>query len=358
MSETPTLHSLALADQEVTDDGLSKPFAVLHTGTFKRSDFGELKVTEADLDKAVENFNALTHDEQGNPEAPIDYDHSFSRGQGSESAGWIKRLYREDDKLLAQVKWTPTAESKIRERSLRYISPEFTTGWKDQGGKDKGFALLAAGLTSRPFLKSLPPVALSDEVAADLADNARRLADAAGIDLASGGAQAARKTPPMADEPKTVTLSEAEVTTLRETASQVATLSEKVTALEESRDQAVTALNETKSELRKEQVDKLLGQARREGRIDASDETTVKWHERADKFGLDTVKDLLAEFVADTIPMTERGQGFDKPGVVTAPEGVDQDDYVTDRKITALMSEKGIDYSAAFDIVTAQEAGV
>lgn len=356
-----SLHSLVFADQPNAEDGLSAPFAVLHTGTFKRGDFGELKVTEADLDRAVENFASLTHDEQGNPEAPIDEDHAFSKGQKAPAKGWIKSLAREGDKLLARVKWTPEAADAIRSGAYRYISPEFTPTWKDQQGADKGFALLAAGLTNRPFLKSLPPVALSDEVASDLREHAQRWLDAAGPEAGGDPAQHARKTPAMADEPTTIALSEAEVTQLREAASQVATLTEKVTALEESRDQAVTALNDTKAELRKEQVDKLLGQARREGRIDAADETTAKWHERADKHGVEFVKDLLNEFPAESIPMTERGQGFDKP-LDKAPDGVDADDYALNKRVEARMAEKSISFTEAFnqiaDEVAAEEARV
>lgn len=154
------MHSLYLAEPNEVD-GVSAPFEVLRAGSFERAG-EEIEITEADLDQMVANFEAMR--ERGADELPVDFDHSFAEGGESKAAGWIKALVRKGASLFARVKWTTAASQQIRDEEYRYISAEFHPDWTDEFGEAHGFTLLAAGLTNRPFLRGMTPVALSDEI--------------------------------------------------------------------------------------------------------------------------------------------------------------------------------------------------
>lgn len=364
MTEPISFHTLALATPSLADDQLSEPFAVLYTGEFRHGG-REIPVSLADLDNAVKVFDAQ---KAAGYEPSIDWEHSFASGGTSKAAGWIKELWREGKKLMARVKWTPQAREEIANETFRYLSPEFSSELADESGKGLGFGLLAAGLTNRPHLRALGAVALSEEVNAAVGadalatDHLSAMREALreeleALDLAPGEVEnAGRKTAHMADE-NTVTLTEDQHKTLVESASQVEALTEKVEALSE----AITASNDAREkveqELRAERLTACLSQARREGRIDASDETTEKWTERADKLGLDTVKELLSEMPAETIPMSERGHGQDKPETATAPEGVRPEYFAAHERALQIAKDRDISYEQAASIAFQEVVG-
>lgn len=361
MTEPLSFHTLALATPSLADDQLSEPFAVLYTGEFRHGD-STFKVSEADLDHAVEQFKAQ---QQAGYEPSIDWEHSFAEGGTSRAAGWIKELWREGKQLMARAKWTPEARKQIASEEYRFFSPEFSTNAHDEHGKPKGFSLLAGGLTNRPHLKALGAVALSEDARAAMGGDVPTLdairaafkEELAALGLAPGEVESARrKTAHMADE-KTVTLTEDQHKTLVESASQVEALTEKVEALSE----AITASNDAREkveqELRTERLTACLSQARREGRIDASEETTQKWTERADKLGLDTVKELLSEMPAETIPMSERGHGQDKPETATAPEGVRPEYFAAHERALQIAKDRDISYEQAASIAFQEVVG-
>lgn len=149
----------------------SEPFAILEAGTFHRR--GEpVTITESDLDRAVVNFEARRAD------VPVDYDHSFQQGRGSQAAGWIEGLFRQGSKLLARVKWTARAREQIAAGEYRYVSAEFNTVGPDEFGGRHGFTVQAAGLTNRPFLRGLGGVCFGEiPEAPDRPDLERLLAE-------------------------------------------------------------------------------------------------------------------------------------------------------------------------------------
>lgn len=66
--------------------------------------------------------------------------------------------------LWAEIRWTEKALEYIRNEEFRYISPEFDLEFTDEGtGNIIGAALLAIGLTNRPFLKGMAPVEIPPE---------------------------------------------------------------------------------------------------------------------------------------------------------------------------------------------------
>lgn len=142
----------------------SECFEVLRAGSFKHPNFGEIEVSGSDLDQALANFTAMR---ARGAAIPVDYDHSFRRKGDSRAAGWMESLTRSGDRLLAKVKWTKDAAQAIRAREYRFFSPEFQEDFKNETGDSQGFTLLAGGLTNRPFLKGMEPVALSEAITED-----------------------------------------------------------------------------------------------------------------------------------------------------------------------------------------------
>lgn len=141
-------------------DGEAPEVELLYTGRFTHGKFGKLEVTEADLDKAVANFDARMA--SGQADVALDFDHSHAEGRGSKAAGWLTALRREGNKLKARVAWTSEAAQAIKDRAYRYLSAEFSNNGKNEAGDELGFTLLGGALTNRPFLRALAPIALSD----------------------------------------------------------------------------------------------------------------------------------------------------------------------------------------------------
>lgn len=134
----------------------SAPFALLAVGSYERG--GEAAdITADDLATAVANFRDRP------AEVPIDYDHSFARGGESRAAGWIADLQLDDDgiRLMARACWTAGAKQALADDEYRYISAEFSRSGTDETGEARGFTILAAALTNRPFLRSLGGVAFT-----------------------------------------------------------------------------------------------------------------------------------------------------------------------------------------------------
>jgi phage I-like protein len=279
---------------------------------------------------------------------PIDLDHSFAEGGTSEAVGWIKQLFVEGDKLMARAEWTDEGASLIAAGKFRLFSPEFSTNWTDEQGKARGFTLLAGGITNRPFLKGLAPVALSERAIEFVASEAVQMAQLAEMFRVPAPVAPAPKDAPDMSEP-TVTAKDvedltAQLSEAREQAetfkSEIQTLAERVTAAE-GRAEA------TQKELDEERLTAVLTQARREGRIDAKDETTQEFAEMRDSMGLDTVKKFIAKLPPETIPMSETGHGHDKPEIGTAPEGVDEPSHRAHVRAEQIAEEKGISYEEA-----------
>jgi phage I-like protein len=98
---------------------------------------------------------------------PVDYEHAAQTGR---AAGWFTgQAEVRDDRLWAEVQWTPKARQEITDGEYRFISPEFTFNQKDgkTGLMTRAKDIIAAALTNKPAFKELAPVAElleSDEV--------------------------------------------------------------------------------------------------------------------------------------------------------------------------------------------------
>jgi phage I-like protein len=101
----------------------------------------------------------------------IDYEHASedpesAKGQPIPAAGWLKAVEdgpSDDGVLYGQAEFTPRAEQLIKANEYRYMSPVIDWGARDKrNGESQGATLTSMALTNRPFLDTMPALALSD----------------------------------------------------------------------------------------------------------------------------------------------------------------------------------------------------
>lgn len=138
-----------------------KKIQLLRAGEFVQGDTKKpLKITPELIRSLKKNFDSNA---RGYPDKklPVDYFHENDKV----AAGWISNVTLNEDatEMFADVEWTPTAERRIKEGELRYVSVEFDYNYRhNEGGKSFGPTLFGAGLTNRPFIKGMNPVTLSE----------------------------------------------------------------------------------------------------------------------------------------------------------------------------------------------------
>lgn len=128
---------------------------VTRQGNFNDPRYGHFAITRALLEEMVRNFDGNTYGQK----IFIDAAHDPSKG----AAGEVLRLAIEGDRLRAQVRWTDWGRELIEKRGFAYLSAEYHENWKDnEKGEPHGCVLLGAGLVTRPCIKRLDPVTLSE----------------------------------------------------------------------------------------------------------------------------------------------------------------------------------------------------
>src|SRR5574343_182903 len=133
---------------------------VTRTGDFSDPRYGDFRITRAMLDQMVENFDANVYGQK------IFADLSHRPQDGA--AGEFKRLWVEcagaECRLMGEIELTPYGEEAVRERGFIYLSAEFSDDWVDNETKvSHGCVLHGAALTTRPVIKRLTPITLSEE---------------------------------------------------------------------------------------------------------------------------------------------------------------------------------------------------
>jgi phage I-like protein len=328
----------------------------------------------------VHNFNAW---KAGGYEPPIDVEHAYAEGkpEQAKAVGYYKELVRKGKQLLARVAWTDEGKDEIRSGRRRYFSPEFSTFAQDETGKRLGAVMLSGSLVLRPHLKQLGAIAMSEEARTALQDEVTEMRDA--LDdlaalVAERPAQMAEdknKTPAplklgdvqifVDDSGLQAKFADGKTVTLAEKPDDVSRLAdppkpedtETVVALKDTVTALSTRVEKAEGELFEERFTAFMSQARREGRIDAKEETTTKWRGRAEKLGLEECKSLMADIPAETIAMSERGHGGEGPPAsadAEVPEGVDPDAHRLHERAVALAEEKNIEYADAVYMAAAE----
>ena len=129
---------------------------VTRTGTFFDPRWGEFEITPRMLAQMVENFDAGAFGQ----DVFVDVEHDRKPG----AAGRFVRLAVEGNRLRALVEWTKFGIEAIQDRGFRYLSAEFHERFVDNETRaEHGVVLMGAGLTTRPVIKRLDPVQLSQE---------------------------------------------------------------------------------------------------------------------------------------------------------------------------------------------------
>ncbi|KKN72944.1 hypothetical protein LCGC14_0404980 [marine sediment metagenome] len=126
--------------------------------------FGEIKISKEDIEQYKRNFD----DGIRGQELPIDFFHESLK----EAAGWIKELdiRGNGDELWALAEFTPKAERMIKEKEIKFFSPNYSEKHLTKKGKVIKNVLLGGGLTNRPFL-DLSPIKLSENLMVHVDDN-------------------------------------------------------------------------------------------------------------------------------------------------------------------------------------------
>jgi len=128
---------------------------VTRTGSFTDPRYGKFDITREMLLSMVANFDANTYGQ----DIFVDVGHKPLDG----AAGKVVKLAVEGDRLRALVEWTDFGLEAIKKRGMRYLSAEYHENFRDnESGAAHGCVLLGAGLVTRPCIKRLDPVQLSE----------------------------------------------------------------------------------------------------------------------------------------------------------------------------------------------------
>jgi len=158
-------------------------------GAFKGHSAGEFALTPQVFDEIVGNFKATS-----NRAIPIDFEHASEADaaegdiptRGAPAQGWITNLdNRGQNGLWGEVEWGQLASGYIKQGQYKFISPAIRFGAKDRvTGLPIGARMTSAGLTNKPFLDGMAPMAAKDssdsvlETDRDLQDVAAAIAAA------------------------------------------------------------------------------------------------------------------------------------------------------------------------------------
>nr|MBL8410818.1 hypothetical protein [Dechloromonas sp.] len=128
---------------------------VTRTGDFTDPRYGKFSITPAMLAEMVKNFGERTYGQ----DIFVDVAHQPANG----AAGKIIALTVEGDRLRAKVEWTRFGIEAVQEKGFAYLSAEYHENWRDNEQRNPhGCVLLGAGLVTRPCIKRLDPVQLSE----------------------------------------------------------------------------------------------------------------------------------------------------------------------------------------------------
>lgn len=133
----------------------SRPVHITRAGQFYDPRYGDFTISRAMLRQMVDNFERGAFGQA----VFVDLHHQPELG----AAGELKRLWLDGDDLLGEVQWTPFGRIAIEEKGFAYLSPEYDERFVDnESGQAYGAVLKGIGLTTRPVIKRLEKVSLSD----------------------------------------------------------------------------------------------------------------------------------------------------------------------------------------------------
>lgn len=152
---------------ETGADGFHRSWIMLFpVGHYQHEQYGELDFTPAKLRK----IKALYDQRVRHIDAALDVDHRAAHDD-SRATGWIESLELREQQpdgtpagLWGCIKWTPYGMQFLKSDEYRYFSPEFGPWTDPQSGEEYIDVLIGGALTNRPFLKTMPAIALAEAV--------------------------------------------------------------------------------------------------------------------------------------------------------------------------------------------------
>lgn len=157
-------------------EGLPLPYVRIGEFSFPR-DYGEVRITDVDLDRIVENYKRGVRRQDtpivvdGSDSTPatrvvgpvINEEHAalpegvnLNGYVGPGAVGWIKDMYRDGDTVYAVPDYNALGERLMREDRYRGTSPELLLNWSDpETGEKWGMVPVGLALTNRPRMKGL-----------------------------------------------------------------------------------------------------------------------------------------------------------------------------------------------------------
>ena len=131
---------------------------VLQAGIWKHPVYGEIKLTQKELEEFVVNFNDSVR-----RDIAITEGHAVGEEE-LPALGWFKQLINKGrDGLWATVEWTSKGMQLLKEKAYKYFSPEFYSNYEDpEDHKTYTNVLVGGALTNRPYFKGLNEIVLSE----------------------------------------------------------------------------------------------------------------------------------------------------------------------------------------------------
>lgn len=129
---------------------------MLKMGTFEHPMWGRLEFNTKVFGSFIKNFNS------GIPqnELALDFKHMSENG----AAAWIKKVFSKSGGLFFEVEWTPKGQQSVEDKEFKFTSVEYVEQYKDrESNRLHGPTILGGGLTNRPFIKGMSPIAMSED---------------------------------------------------------------------------------------------------------------------------------------------------------------------------------------------------
>ena len=138
-------------------EGVPTEIHVLPVGSWDHPAYGSFQITQADIDKFVENFNNGVR-----RDIPIKAGHDVD--DEKPAIGWFKELIDRGEKgLYAVVDWTKRGKELLSDRAYKYFSPELFLSYEDpETGEKRENVLVGGALTNEPYFKELDAVVFNE----------------------------------------------------------------------------------------------------------------------------------------------------------------------------------------------------
>ncbi len=141
-------------------------YLIAPLGDHPHTESGFVQVVDADSVAAMANSAAK------GKELLVDFDHeSWDNKKRTTAAGWIQNLEARLDGLWAQIRWSGSGKTALKNGDYRFISPVWTFANCQQIDEThvRPLTLSDAGLTNRPNLQGLPALSNREETRPQLA---------------------------------------------------------------------------------------------------------------------------------------------------------------------------------------------